>query len=144
MTYMAACTGTPCDQFDAGQAQWFKIDQAGQKPGYDDQWFQADLMAGQTWTVTLPQNLAAGDYLIRHEIIGLHLADSFGGAEFYPSCTQVRVGGSGTNLPDAESLVTFPGAYNDSDPGIFVNVCLCFINENLVNLTQSFAISVGF
>lgn len=67
--------------------------------------------------MSLPDNLAPGDYLIRHEIIALHLADSEGGAEFYPSCTQVRIGGSGTGTPD--STVTFPGAYNDDDPGIF-------------------------
>lgn len=40
-----------------------------------------------------------------------------GGAEFYPSCTQVRVGGSGSGKPT--DTVTFPGGYSDSDPGIF-------------------------
>lgn len=45
-----------------------------------------------------------------------------GGAEFYPSCTQVRVSGSGNGAPNA--TVSFPGAYSDSDPGIFdPNVC---------------------
>lgn len=42
MTYMAACEGTTCDKFDASKAQWFKIDEAGQKPGGSG-WFQADL-----------------------------------------------------------------------------------------------------
>lgn len=40
-----------------------------------------------------------------------------GGAEFYPSCTQVRVGGSSSGT--ATDTVTFPGGYSDSDPGIF-------------------------
>ena len=65
----------------------------------------------------MPENLTPGDYLIRHEIIALHLAVTEGGAEFYPSCTQVRVGGSGSGQPNA--TVTFPGAYKDTDPGIF-------------------------
>jgi len=67
--------------------------------------------------VTLPTQVKAGDYLVRHEIIALHLAVSLGGAEFYPSCTQIRVGGSQTGTPN--QTVSFPGAYNDNDPGIF-------------------------
>jgi hypothetical protein len=72
---------------------------------------------GKPVSVTLPTNIAAGDYLIRHEIIALHLAMTLGGAEFYPSCTQVRIGGSQTGTPD--QTVLFPGGYNDNDPGIF-------------------------
>ena len=61
--------------------------------------------------------------MLRHEIIALHLATSLGGAEFYPSCTQLRVGGSGSGTPN--QTVSFPGAYKDTDPGIFdANVSL--------------------
>ena len=67
--------------------------------------------------VTLPTEVAPGDYLVRHEIIALHLALTLGGAEFYPSCTQIRIGGSQTGTPD--QTVSFPGAYNDNDPGIY-------------------------
>ncbi|KAJ7241416.1 hypothetical protein C8J57DRAFT_1244668 [Mycena rebaudengoi] len=49
---------------------------------------------------------APGAYPIRHEIIALHLADQPGGAE----CAQ------------PEELVSLPGAYNDTDPGILVDV----------------------
>jgi hypothetical protein len=41
---------------------------------------------------------------------------SLGGAEFYPSCTQILVGGSQTGTPN--QTVSFLGAYNDNDPGI--------------------------
>lgn len=75
-------------------------------------------MKGDSYSLKLPNNLAPGDYLIRHEIIALHLAVSKGGAEFYPSCTQVRVGGNANGKPD--DTVTFPGGYSDNDPGIFV------------------------
>ena len=74
-------------------------------------------MQGDSYSLLLPDNLRPGDYLIRHEIIALHLAVTRGGAEFYPSCTQIRVGGSGTGTPS--DTVTFPGAYSDNDPGIF-------------------------
>lgn len=70
--------------------------------------------------VTLPANIAPGAYLIRHEIIALHLATVAGGAEFYPSCSQIRVGGTGTGAPTADELVLLPGAYSDTDPGILV------------------------
>ena len=74
-------------------------------------------MNGKPASVTLPTQVAPGDYLVRHEIIALHLAVTLGGAEFYPSCTQIRVGGSQTGTPN--QTVSFPGAYNDNDPGIY-------------------------
>jgi AA9 family protein len=43
---------------------------------------------------------------------------TLGGVEFYPSCTQVRIGGSQSSTPN--QAVSFPGAYNDNDPGIYV------------------------
>ena len=75
-------------------------------------------MAGKQADIKLPATLAPGNYIIRHEIIALHLATSKGGVEFYPSCTQLNVGGSQTGAPTADELVTLPGAYSDTDPGI--------------------------
>lgn len=77
------------------------------------------LVNGYVANVTVPNNIAPGNYLIRHEIIALHLATSLGGAEFYPSCTQLTIGGDGTDTPSNDELVTLPGAYNDNDPGIY-------------------------
>ena len=57
--------------------------------------------------------------MIRHEIIALHLATTYGKAEFYPSCSQIKVGGSETGAPNPDECVTFPGGYKDSDPGIY-------------------------
>jgi hypothetical protein len=57
--------------------------------------------------------------MLRHEIIALHLATSFNGAEFYPACAQLRVGGSQSGAPQESDLVSLPGAYSDNDPGIF-------------------------
>jgi Auxiliary Activity family 9 (formerly GH61) len=74
-----------------------------------------DTVNGKPASVTLPTQVAPGDYLVRHEIIA-HLTVTLGGAEFYPSCTQIRVGGSQTGTPN--QTVSFPGAYSDNDPGI--------------------------
>lgn len=81
---------------------------------------------GEVANVTLPSNIAPGNYIIRHEIIALHLANTLGGAEFYPSCSQLSLSGSGKGAPTSDELVSLPGAYSDNDPGIYVpNVSLC-------------------
>jgi hypothetical protein len=118
MNYLASCGDTTCDKFDSQNAQWFKISQVGRESNGSD-WVQQEIMNGGTANVTLPYNIKPGQYIIRHEIIALHLATSPGGAEFYPSCTQLNIGGSGTAVPSPSELVTFPGGYSDNDPGIY-------------------------
>ncbi|KAF8956472.1 glycoside hydrolase family 61 protein [Flammula alnicola] len=119
LTYMASCgANATCDKFNITNAKWFKIQQIGRKAN-SAIWAQQDLMTGGKASAQIPPTLAAGNYLIRHEIIALHLATSLGGAEFYPSCAQLRVGGNQTGVPKASDLVSIPGAYKDADPGIF-------------------------
>ncbi|KAG6816725.1 hypothetical protein H0H87_003585 [Tephrocybe sp. NHM501043] len=113
LTYMASCEQTSCD---STKAKWFKIDQQGRKPGGG--WVQDDIMKGQPAHVILPKTLAPGNYLIRHEIIALHVAQQRLGAEFYPSCAQLKISGAETGKPTESELVHFPGAYTDDDPGI--------------------------
>ncbi|KAJ6471899.1 glycosyl hydrolase family 61-domain-containing protein [Mycena sanguinolenta] len=120
ITYLASCGSESCDKFNASEAKWFKIDQQGQEA--DGTWAQAKLDDGSPAHVTLPSNLKAGNYLLRHEIIALQLAQSEGGAEFYPSCSQLTVTGSGTGAPTESELVSLPGAYKSTDPGILIDV----------------------
>jgi len=115
MTYMASCGSTPCDQFDATNASWFKIDQAGQAS--NGTWLQAAFLQGTAYQMTIPSSIPPGGYLIRNEIIALQLAVSVGGAEFYPACAQLMIGGNGNGQPSP--TVSFPGAYSDTDPGIY-------------------------
>jgi len=119
LTYMANCGNTTCDQFDSSTAQWFKINEIGLEAD-GSTWFLQNLMNGEVANVTLPSDIAPGNYLIRHEIIALHLANTIGGAEFYPSCSQLTLSGSGTGAPTSNELVSLPGAYSDNDPGIYV------------------------
>jgi hypothetical protein len=65
---------------------------------------------------TIPSCLKPGNYLVRHELIALHSAYSYPGAQFYPGCHQIKVTGSGNTVPS--SLVSFPGAYKSTDPGV--------------------------
>lgn len=65
---------------------------------------------------TIPSCLEPGYYLVRHEIIALHSAYQYPGAQFYPGCHQLEVTGSGSTAPSG--LVAIPGAYAGSDAGI--------------------------
>lgn len=84
----------------------------------------SNMNSGAPANVTIPANIAPGNYIIRHELIALQIAQTPGGAEFYPSCVQVAIGGNGTGAPTAEETVQLPGAYSDSDPGLVVDVRL--------------------
>jgi hypothetical protein len=88
-------------------------------------------MAGDTTvTFTIPKSTPSGDYLIRVEHIGLHVAQSVGGAQFYLSCGQITVTGGGSGTPGP--LVAFPGAYSATDPGILIDIYYPVVS--LVNL----------
>lgn len=120
-SYLAHCTNNDCKTFkgDSGNV-WVKIDQLSYNPSGNPPW-ASDLVReqGAKWRVTIPPSLAPGEYLLRHEILGLHVAGSRMGAQFYPSCTQIRVtqGGS-TQLPAGIAL---PGAYQPDDAGVSFN-----------------------
>ncbi|KDR76812.1 hypothetical protein GALMADRAFT_31073, partial [Galerina marginata CBS 339.88] len=117
LTYMASCGTKACNDFDITQAKWFKIQQDGMMSS--STWYLANVAAGAVANASIPRNLAPGNYLIRHEIIALQIAVSMGGAEFYPSCSQLRIGGDQTGAPQTSELVSLPGAYSDTDPGIY-------------------------
>lgn len=96
---------------------WFKVAQTGYVSG---QWGTQIMNAncGKV-TFTIPSDIAPGAYLIRAEVIALHVAGSIGGAQFYMSCIQVQVTGSGNAYP---ATVKFPGAYSATDPGILFDL----------------------
>ncbi|PVI02361.1 lytic polysaccharide monooxygenase [Periconia macrospinosa] len=98
---------------------WFKIAQDGLDSS--GKWGVDRLIAnGGIQTITIPQCIAPGQYLLRGELIALHSASSANGAQFYMECAQINVqGGSASKTPSAVSL---PGAYKSSDPGILFNL----------------------
>ncbi|KAI3318760.1 carbohydrate-binding module family 1 protein [Xylariaceae sp. AK1471] len=111
---------------DGSTASWFKVfadtwakNSAGAN-GDADFWGTKDLNAccGRM-NVKIPSDIAPGDYLLRAEAIALHSAGSAGQAQFYMTCYQLTVTGSGSAKPAGVSL---PGAYAASDPGILVNI----------------------
>ena len=119
LTYMASCEGTTCDKYDASGAKWFKIDEAGLLSGtIGDGYWGAGKMIDQnsSWTTTVPASVPSGNYLIRFETIALHSLP----AQLYPECAQIQITGGGSRQPTGDELVSFPGAYQATDPG-----CAC-------------------
>jgi len=98
---------------------WFKI------------WEDGLVVSDQTWGVdrliaaegkvsfTIPSCIEAGQYLLRVEIIALHAAESYPGAQFYMECAQLAITGGGSTSP---ATVSFPGAYQSTDPGITIDI----------------------
>lgn len=74
----------------------------------------------KTPNTTIPASTSDGDYLLRVEHIALHMAMQANKAQFYLSCTQIKITGGGSGSPSP--LVSLPGAYKSSDPGILVNL----------------------
>jgi cellulase len=68
----------------------------------------------------LPANLAPGNYVIRHEIIALHSASNDNGAQLYPQCLNLKVGGNGSVKPTGGVAGT--GLYKRDEKGIRFNV----------------------
>ncbi|QRV82856.1 glycoside hydrolase family 61 protein [Ceratobasidium sp. AG-Ba] len=116
ITYMAKAPSDITKWSPGTSAVWFKVHEAGYSNG---KWAATDVLLANKgiYTFTIPASLKAGQYLVRHEIIALHAASSYPGAQFYPSCIQLSVTGSGTKTGPS-SLVAFPGAYTSSTPGI--------------------------
>jgi len=123
LAYMAKVpSGKTAQNWDGSGSVWFKIFQQG--PVFpttgDALVWPTNNPDATTVSFTIPSATPNGDYLFRVEHIGLHVAQSSGGAQFYLSCGQVTVtnGGSGTPSP----LVAFPGAYKATDPGILIDI----------------------
>ena len=90
--------------------------------GYDSSTWATDTLIANnnSWTVTIPSSLAAGSYVLRHEIIALHSAGQEDGAQNYPQCINLKVTGSGsTAISGGEAADKF---YSEDDAGILVNI----------------------
>jgi hypothetical protein len=120
--YLAKCAGGDCTTVDKETLEWFKIDEAGLIDGSSapGQWATDELIAADgKWSVTIPESLAPGQYVLRHEIIALHSAGDTNGAQNYPQCFNLEVTGSGTASPEG---VLGTALYTPEDAGIKVGI----------------------
>ncbi|RDW56596.1 glycoside hydrolase family 61 protein [Coleophoma crateriformis] len=121
MDYLANCNG-PCETVDKMTLQWFKIDGVGliDNSVQNGKWASDVMIANNnSWTVTIPADIAQGNYVIRHETIALHEAGNQNGAQAYPQCVNLAISGSGTAKPDG---VVGTALYKATDPGILINI----------------------
>jgi cellulase len=132
LTYLASCQGR-CTNAKKEALRWVKIDELGwlNSTGWDEldlggTWAANVLIANSySWVVKLPQQLAEGEYVLRHEIIALHVAEALDGAQAYPQCVNLRVGkgrgdGEGEELGGGGVLAS--ELYSMRDEGILVDV----------------------
>ncbi|KAF6749064.1 cellulose-growth-specific protein [Ephemerocybe angulata] len=125
LVYMARCPGA-CVDSNSRDLKWFKIKEEGLIDGsivYGN-WGNGVVSKTGMYNATIPSYLEAGEYLIRHELISLHAIEN--GPQIYVECAQLnvlpRAGDSGKGrLPPSRYMVSFPGAYRPSDPGLLVN-----------------------
>ncbi|KAF5371495.1 hypothetical protein D9615_009651 [Tricholomella constricta] len=99
--------------------KWFKIYEDGFNPA-DQSWGVDRLIKNKgKVTFSIPSCIAPGQYLLRPEMIALHAAGSYPGAQLYMECAQLEITGGGSTSP---ATVSFPGAYSGTDPGIKINI----------------------
>ncbi|PPQ76483.1 hypothetical protein CVT26_012515 [Gymnopilus dilepis] len=113
-TYLAQCPSSGCTSVNSNTLKWFKIDQAGLLSGtvYSGTWGSGKMIAdNSSWTTTIPKTVPSGNYLIRFETIALHSLPAV------PIIT-----GGGSLAPTSAQLVSFPGGYSNSDPGLTIDV----------------------
>ncbi|CAK7237898.1 hypothetical protein SBRCBS47491_010197 [Sporothrix bragantina] len=82
-------------------------------------WGTAVVCKNLKWTSTIPRSLAPGNYLIRHELLALHQANT---PQFYPECAQLVVSGDGTLLPPASYMYNIPTYASMTDPGVMIDI----------------------
>ncbi|KAJ8128095.1 hypothetical protein O1611_g5539 [Lasiodiplodia mahajangana] len=125
INYLAKCSGE-CTAATPGGLSFTKISESAYLSGSDPGTWVTDTMIAQNFTsdVEIPSGLAPGNYVLRHEIIALHSAGNANGAQAYPQCLNIKVGGSGsTALPAGEAATSF---YTPTDPGILFNLYSTF------------------
>nr|AFD50197.1 endoglucanase IV [Trichoderma orientale] len=118
--YLANCNGD-CETVDKTSLEFFKIDGVGLISGGDPGNWASDVLIANnnTWVVKIPEDLAPGNYVLRHEIIALHSAGQADGAQNYPQCFNLAVSGSGSLQP---SGVKGTALYHSDDPGVLINI----------------------
>lgn len=120
--YLANCGTAGCETVDKTSLEFFKIDEVGLVDGSNAPgvWGSDQLIANNNaWMVQIPENIAPGFYVLRHEIIALHSGNQANGAQNYPQCFNLQVTGSGTDTP---SGVKGTSLYTPTDEGILFNI----------------------
>ncbi|PKS08391.1 hypothetical protein jhhlp_005335 [Lomentospora prolificans] len=128
--YLAFCGSDGCENVDKEDLEFFKISEVGHVSGSNPGKWGSDLLVenNNSWLVEIPDNVRAGDYVLRHEIIALHTAGQTNGAQAYPQCINLRITGSGNERPQG---VRGTELYSSGDPGIRFDLYRSFSNYDI-------------
>ncbi|KAH6847545.1 glycoside hydrolase family 61 protein [Chaetomium sp. MPI-CAGE-AT-0009] len=115
--------GVDCRDVDMAEVGWFKIWEAGLLEGpnlAEGLWYQKSFQRWDgspgLWPVAIPAGLKSGLYMIRHEILSIHVELK---PQFYPECAHLNVTGGGELVVPEEVLVRFPGVYREDGECLF-------------------------
>lgn len=98
---------------------WFKIYEDGYNPS-TQKWATDKLIENRgKMEITIPADIAPGNYLLRGEILALHNAYAVDGIQPYVGCVELTISGSGSANPPG---VSFPGYYTNTGPGMLFDV----------------------
>ncbi|KAK1761512.1 glycoside hydrolase [Echria macrotheca] len=112
--------GSSATKWDGSGAVWFKFFTTMPTMDNNKQLTWPGQNSYVTVNATIPTDVPDGEYLLRVEHIALHMAMQANKAQFYLSCSQIKITGGGNGTPGP--LVSLPGAYKSTDPGILVNL----------------------
>ncbi|CAI6338407.1 unnamed protein product [Periconia digitata] len=113
-------SGASLTSWDGSGAVWFKVGTTMPTVDASKQMTWPAQNEYKTANATIPAATPDGEYLLRVEHIALHMAMQANKAQFYLACTQVKITGGGSGSPGP--LVSLPGAYKSTDPGILVDL----------------------
>ncbi|KAK0736032.1 glycoside hydrolase [Apiosordaria backusii] len=138
--WLSRCPDNDCNNVNLSEAKWFKIWEAGLLEGTLElgTWYQKSFQRWDgepgLWPVRIPLGLGGGRYIIRHEILSLHVPDK---PQFYPECAHLEVAGVEEEEDGVEGRVpeeylkVFPGGYEGDEKSIFIDI----YSEENVNTT---------
>lgn len=119
-----------CLAVNTTAASWFKIWEAGLLEGPDlatGMWYQKRFQNWEgggegRWGVRIPRGVRGGGYIVRHEVMSIHVENK---PQWYVSCGHLEVvrGDGGGEAPGEEWMVRFPGAYRED--GEFSGAAQC-------------------
>ncbi|KAJ2324997.1 hypothetical protein GGI00_005163 [Coemansia sp. RSA 2681] len=122
----------PCNYWLASTAagtdnlKWFRIGEKGYSE--KDGWCTDIIKNTGQDVVSMPDDLPAGDYIFRAEVIDLTFAgktygdDPTMGPQFYPDCIKYTVTGGKNPREPTEGLVAIADAYQPTDQGLLLNL----------------------
>lgn len=132
--YLASCKTADnesgdCTTVDADALRWFKIAELGQlqestEGGAAGYWATDRLIheMNLTWSVQIPETLAPGGYVLRHEIVSLHPGGAENSTQMYPQCVNLEVKGSGSVELPAEGGTKGRELYRSTEEGLLWNI----------------------